>query len=270
MKIILFGSTGMLGNYIHLVLKHSYNILCITREMFDIENDKFSIVKSLLIREYEKDPDIICINCAGVIHQKCGNSEYKKYIRINSLFPHIISNICEPFNVPFIHITTDCVYDGTVGDYSTLHPHTATDIYGISKSIGEPEYATIIRTSIIGEELKHQKSLLEWVKQQSNSQINGYDNHLWNGVTCLALSNIIKNTIDNNTYWNGVKHVASENSITKYELCTYINTIYGLNIKILHHNSNVNKNMTLLPDIIERTPIFNQIKEMYEFSKSFN
>ena len=41
------------------------------------------------------------------------------------------------------------------------------------------------------------KSLLEWVISKKNSTINGFINHFWNGVTCLTLSNIIKNIIKN-------------------------------------------------------------------------
>ena len=47
----------------------------------------------------------------------------------------------------------NCVYTGKDGNYTEYSDHDATDIYGISKSLGEPEDATTIRTSIIGEEL---------------------------------------------------------------------------------------------------------------------
>ena len=52
------------------------------------------------------------------------------------------------------------MYDGSNGNYSINDAHTSTDMYGISKSLGEPEDASIIRTSIIGEELYGKKSLI--------------------------------------------------------------------------------------------------------------
>ena len=38
-------------------------------------------------------------------------------------------------------------------------------------------------------------SLIEWLKTNKNGTINGYENHFWNGVTCLTLANIIENII---------------------------------------------------------------------------
>ena len=70
-----------------------------------------------------------------------------------------------------IHITTDCVFTGLTGFYTETSTHDSLDIYGKTKSLGEPEKATVIRTSIIGEELYNKKSLLEWVKTNKNNRI---------------------------------------------------------------------------------------------------
>ena len=72
------------------------------------------------------------------------------------------------------------------------------------KSLGEPENACIIRTSIIGQEETHKKSLLEWILLNKDKEINGYVNHLWNGVTCLTLANIIQNIIHDKLFWKGI------------------------------------------------------------------
>ena len=61
----------------------------------------------------------------------------------------------------------------------------------MSKSLGELCKPTIIRISIIGEEVNNKRSLLEWVKSNSGKEINGYENHYWNGVTCLQLAKIV-------------------------------------------------------------------------------
>ena len=73
--------------------------------------------------------------------------------------------------------------------------------------IRRPENATIIRTSIIGHEINHKKSLLEWIISNKNKEINGYRNHLWNGVTCLTLAKIIKNMIDDNIFGKVYVHI---------------------------------------------------------------
>jgi dTDP-4-dehydrorhamnose reductase len=258
MKIYLFGSTGMLGRYIYLLLSKYYNVNCINRVDYNIKNDTFEKLEEILSSDLREN-DII-INCAGIIPQKYLKDEYKVYIKVNTLFPHKLSEIADKYNLKFIHITTDCVYDGIKGNYSESDLHTAKDIYGISKSLGEPKNTTIIRTSIIGEEITGKKSLIEWIKSNKDGEINGYTNHYWNGVTCLTLATFIKSIIENNNFWKGVKHIYSENIVTKYDLCCYVNEIYNLNIKINKFEDKIQKNMTLTGEIKIEENIFEQIK----------
>jgi dTDP-4-dehydrorhamnose reductase len=265
MKILLFGSSGMLGSYVYNILKCDYTIICIRRDGFDIEIDEWSKLKAII--EYNLNENDIIINCAGIIPQKISLDNYRTYIRTNTLFPHKLNEICKQKNAKLIHVTTDCVYDGLKGNYVESDKHTATNIYGISKSEGEPEDATVIRTSIIGEELSSKKSLLEWVRSNKNGKIQGFVNHYWNGVTCLTLANIIKEIISKNLFWNGVKHVFSSDIVSKYDLCCYINKIYSLNIDIEPHNDSVSKNMTLTGDkIFTIDNIYNQILKLKDFN----
>jgi len=269
MKIYLFGSTGMLGNYVKNQLNNSFKLKCINREDYDILEDTFDKLNDIM-KNLKKD-DVI-INCAGIIPQKTGNNEYKKYIKINTLFPHKLQNIAEKVNANFIHITTDCVFDGKKGlSYDENDTHTETNIYGISKSLGEPENATVIRTSIIGEELKGKKSLLEWVKSNKNKTINGYDNHLWNGVNCLTLAHIIKEIIDKQIYWQGVRHIFSPEIVSKYDLCCYISEIYKLNINInkIQHKNDIDKSLTSNYNIVNKFNIpyiLTQINDLYKIN----
>ena len=264
MVIVLFGSTGMLGRYVLKVLREKYEVICILRNDYDIENDNQSKLELQLNQILQKN-DII-INCAGIIPQKYTNDKFKTFIKINTLFPRKLNDISIKNGYMFIHITTDCVFDGIKGNYYPNDMHSATDIYGISKSLGEPDEATIIRTSIIGEELVGKKSLIEWVKSNKNRNIKGYTNHTWNGVTCLELAKIILNIIDNNIYWTGVRHIFSPNIVSKYDLCCYINKIYKLNIDIEKHEDSISKNMTLCGDkIFVLDNIYQQIAELSNF-----
>lgn len=231
MKIYIFGSDGMLGNYVKKYLSSKMlTTINLTRIDFDLENINKKSLNNLLISKELQEGDII-INCAGIIPQSNLNIN-KLYYKINSIFPIILSNICDSNKCKFIHITTDCVFSGKEGNYFENAIHDECNNYGTSKSLGEICQGTIIRTSIIGEEIKYKKSLLEWVKSNKDKEINGFVSHYWNGVTCLQLSKIIYEIIDKDLYWEGVRHIFSPNIISKYELCEIINKIYNLNIKI--------------------------------------
>lgn len=218
MKIFIFGSNGMLGNYLTQYLSSSFEVIPITRDEIDLTKD-FSLIKE----KYQFNEHDVIINAAGIIKQRNYSSD--ELIKVNSLFPHFLSTL----GCNVIHITTDCVFSGKEGSYNEDSLHDCVDDYGKSKSLGECEDLTVIRTSIIGEEVQNKKSLIEWVKSNKNTSINGYLNHFWNGVTCLELSKQIEKIIKTNTYWKGVRHYFSPDTVSKYQLVSYINEIYNLN-----------------------------------------
>lgn len=170
------------------------------------------------------------INCIGAIPQRHGDDDIRAYIKVNTKFPLKLEQACCSIGSLLIHITTDCVFDGTKGRYSELSPHTARDIYGVSKSLGELDHSCVIRTSIVGE-ADHSKGLLEWVRNR-HATINGFVNHHWNGVTCLQLAKFIAEIIRNKSWWYGVRHYHSDD-ITKFQLIEKIIKTYDLNVKVI-------------------------------------
>jgi dTDP-4-dehydrorhamnose reductase len=228
MKIFVFGSTGMLGTYVTKYFSsRGYDVVPVNRKNIDITKitDKISMNSTI------GEGDIV-INCAGLIKQRASTTEYD-FIKINTVFPHMLATTCKAKGARLIHVSTDCVFDGATGGYDELAPHNATDIYGRSKSLGEPSDATIIRTSIIGEENRNFLSLLEWVKSNKDSTVNGFTNHYWNGITCLKFAEICEYMIKNDLFWFLVKHIFSPSVVNKYELVAMISDVYNLNINVV-------------------------------------
>lgn len=227
MKVIVLGNTGMLGRYVSKYLKDKkFKVINISRDQCDAHRfDDFTF------RNFKFNEGDVFINCMGIIPQR-NQVNNGVFISVNSAFPHLIFEYCKKNKFKFIHITTDCVFSGKDGDYNEGSIHDEKDIYGKSKSLGEPDEATIVRASIIGEELFNKKSLLEWVKSNRNKTINGYINHYWNGITCLQFAKICEQIINNNMYWEDVKHVYSPRWINKFELVKMISEVYDLNITV--------------------------------------
>jgi dTDP-4-dehydrorhamnose reductase len=227
MKIFVFGSTGMLGTYVSKYFSNKgYEVVPISRKNIDITK----ITDKMLMDSTISKGDVV-INCAGLIKQRSGTTEYD-FIKINTMFPHMLAMACEAKGAKLIHVSTDCCFDGACGGYNENDKHNAADVYGRSKSLGEPSNATVIRTSIIGEEKSNFLSLLEWVKSNKDSTVNGFTNHYWNGITCLKFAEVCEYIIKNNLFWAEVKHIFSPNIVSKYELIKMISDIYNLNIEI--------------------------------------
>lgn len=269
-KIFIFGSNGMLGNYVKSYLSKEYKIISFTRINYDLNKLSINTVTTLLEDKHIQKNDIV-INCAGVIPQASNQRglNTRLYFTINSMFPVVLSQICDKLGAKMIHITTDCVFSGKDGNYNEDSVHDETNDYGMSKSLGELCKATIIRTSIIGEEINNKRSLLEWVKSNAGKSINGYKNHYWNGVTCLQLSKIISEIVERNLYWEGVRHIFSPYSVNKYELVKNICTIYNLNITVHEFETEHKIDKTITSNY---TPMF-EIPELHvqiEEMKSYN
>ena len=243
----------MVGHRLAKKLSNQYELFSLLRKRSDLDSNQFFekvLPKNQCIfiddiNEYENlnntvkkiSPDII-INCIGVIKQRDKVENVLNMKRINSLLPHILNEICNKNKIKLIHLSTDCVFSGTKGNYQESDNPDPIDEYGESKLLGEIKKgnALTIRTSFIGPELFNKKSLFEWVKSQKNGEIDGFTNAIYSGLTTLAFSKIIENIIDKHQDLNGIWHISSD-PISKFDLIEMINQKFNLKIKINRNSS---------------------------------
>lgn len=221
--------------------------------------DYFNIACELCIRPYNKffeDTDYWYIPVTEVSKTKYSGMVFNLEVEDNHSY--LVNGGASVHN---------CVYDGLKGGYNEYSEQDALDTYGFTKSIGEPSTATVIRTSIIGEELNNFSSLLEWVKSNKGKEIRGYINHRWNGITCLQFAKICKIIIDNDLYWPGVHHITSPYAVSKYELTKMISDVYELDITVVPFETDVicDRTMTTVFRSFDIPPLKDQLIEMKEF-----
>lgn len=234
-KILILGSTGLLGNTVakYFLNNNAYDVVTTYRNKkyaFD-GNSVFFDVLSEDFTDIPRNVDYV-INCIGIIKPFMSQS-IKNAITINSLFPHKLSEWCEENSSRMIHITTDCVFSGARGKYTESDKHDPTDAYGKSKSLGEcADNAMVLRTSIIGNEIHKNASLVAWAKSQKGCEVNGYVNHFWNGVTTGEYAKICDKIISADMYEKGLFHVHAADDVTKNQMLYYFNDKYDLQLKI--------------------------------------
>lgn len=237
MKVLLLGVTGMLGSAVYKVLRDRNDLVITARDSSKlgllgkinatfIEFDAEKMMKdytekrgSTYLSEFVEEVGYVdyVINAIGVtIPFSLKNPALTFFV--NSALPHILARQYGP---RLIHITTDCVYSGTDGDspYNENSKHSPVDIYGLSKSLGEPTNCLTIRTSIIGPELSGNTGLLGWFLTNAQPEIilNGFTDHLWNGITTHQFGVVCDNIMWRGPIGTGLFHVFS-NTVTKYEM----------------------------------------------------
>lgn len=268
-NIVVFGN-GMLATYVARFFNQfpEYRVIVFTRNNIGDFREITSIGKlsSKIDRILGFDGKFVFVNAAGVIKPQVDKVGKLSTIQINSVLPHIIANFCEVFHFKFIHASTDCTF-GYSGNYKVSDIHDCEDLYGRSKSLGEPDNAIVIKTSIIGEEVDQARSLVEWVKSNAGKTINGFTNHWWNGNSCLQWAKFAKHCIDNDipyfTY-----HLTGQ-TVTKYELLRQINEVYNLGITVNPTEDCVSIDRTLVSNckhLYAVPPLQQQLEEMKTFS----
>lgn len=227
----------MLGHVLlnKLKLIRSFEVFDITRNKVErINNYKCDVTNFDSLQGIIKEikPNYI-INCVGVLI-KGSMQDPSNAILINALLPHRLAEFSKLVGAKLIHVSTDCVFDGSKGNYIETDNKTAQDTYGLSKSLGEindSENLTL-RTSIIGPELKDNgEGLFSWFMKQKG-EVNGFTESIWGGVTTIELAKAIIMSMEQNL--TGLIHLTNGIPITKHDLLLLIKNEFSLNQIILN------------------------------------
>lgn len=245
MRLLIVGTTGMLGNTLFRYFQQQPEIEVsgtvrnararsyFAPEYHDaiidgVDADQFDSVISAVAKA---KPDIV-VNAIGLIKQLQSSNDPLNALPLNSLFPHRLARLCAVAGARLIHISTDCVFTGSVGNYSETDIPDAGDLYGRSKLLGEVDYphAITLRTSIIGHELDSANGLIDWFLAQQTSA-RGYTRAVFSGFPTVELARIIDRHVIPRPELHGLYHVASA-PISKYELLKLVARAYDKDIAL--------------------------------------
>lgn len=237
MKIMLLGKHGMLGHQLLKTLLKNHEVFGVGRELFDA-TDKRGDFAWLSERLTTYKPEVL-INCIGVVKQR--KHEPDNMIEVNALLPHRLYRMAREVGARLIHFSTDCVFSGSLRNYSEDSVPDPVDLYGRTKHLGEvvADGALTIRTSIIGHELYgRQQGLLEWFLSHGDETVKGYSSAAFSGLTTNELSKIVEMVVSKYPHLQGVWHVAGPR-ITKLALLTLIKQAYCSPTQIVPESSPV-------------------------------
>lgn len=246
-SILVFGAAGMLGHMLVRTLSDSHQVTGTISKAFNQSGrlgeilPKHRCVDLLDVRDFvmvertilDWQPDVV-VNCVGLIKHKMNTESVLEAVLINSAFPHHLARLCDKLNIRLIHFSTDCVFEGTPGMKRLTDTPNATDEYGITKRLGEVGYGTslTLRTSIVGRQISGTEALFEWVISQRDKEVHGFKKAIYSGLTTRALSEVVRQVIEQHPDLIGLYQVASS-PITKFDLISHLNDKLKLNITII-------------------------------------
>jgi dTDP-4-dehydrorhamnose reductase len=247
MRIAILGASGLVGHKLMQKLTDRFHNVfgLLRRSQADFPFlRRFSpqhIREGVEVREFERlaswlgmlEVDVI-LNCVGLTKRRAEIEDWPTAIEVNSLFPHRLAQWAARHQKRVIHFSTDCVFDGTLGNYHEDSLPSGRDVYGRTKALGEigGDGSLTIRSSFIGRELSQFSDLLEWFLHQSGPRIRGFRQAWYSGISTIELARIIGDIIEYQPDLTGLYHLSLPEPINKYELLCLARDAFGRNIEI--------------------------------------
>ena len=237
-SVLVLGASGLIGSTIY-----KYLVSQKTLEVFGTYNSNKPPFKNIIKFNFLKDDKSflkeysIIINCIGITKHNIKASNLSLMYNLNIKLPLILDELSKKKITNVIHISTDCVFSGKIGNYKENSNDYSLSYYGETKRIAEMilKNCLVIRTSTVGHEFFFKNGLLEWFLSQKKKCI-GFNNAYFNGLTTLELSKIIyKYFIYKSFFPNKIINVGSK-KISKYELLSKMKDLYHRNIEIEKDN----------------------------------
>lgn len=244
MRVLVLGASGMLGNAMLRVMSGQENwtvygtlrspnpaLQALAPQAQLLHGIHADQPDSLLAAFAQSRPEVV-INCVGLVKQLASADDPLEAIPINAILPHRLARLCELAQARLVHISTDCVFSGSQGNYRESDIPDAEDLYGRSKLLGEvsDRHAITLRTSIIGHELGRDHGLVGWFLSQQG-RVKGYTEAIFSGLPTYELARVVRDHVIPNTDLHGLYHVAAE-PISKHDLLQIVNRIYGKALQI--------------------------------------
>jgi len=250
MRALILGANGMLGHRVWRHLSDHMDAYAVVRRPYhelaslgwfdetrvidgvDVTSDgdlhhAFAIAR----------PDVV-VNAVGIVKQRDDAADAVQSVAINALLPHRLAAACATSGARLIHVSTDCVFSGSQGNYVETDVPDARDLYGRSKLLGEVDGpgCITIRTSMIGREIGSARGLLEWFLSHRGETVKGFTRARFSGLTTAELSRVIHEIAVHHGALRGVWHVASE-QINKFDLLSLVNDTLGLGTTLVADDS---------------------------------
>jgi dTDP-4-dehydrorhamnose reductase len=225
-KMIIFGSSGLVGSAIAEGLRDSYSLLTPTHGEVDVTNQQQVTGYITRVR-----PDYI-IYAAGLARVDACQESPRRALALNATAPGFIAHT----GVPTMYISTDAVFDGK----PRAHPYTEDDIpnpfsvYGETKLQGEEAVRTasdkniILRIVTAFTYRKHMRSDFMRRAVETLLQHKPYPAISDQQVSPLLLP-LLPQAIDAiiSTRQTGTFHLGSTDSATNFEIISMVARKFG-------------------------------------------
>jgi dTDP-4-dehydrorhamnose reductase len=243
MKVFITGGSGLLGSALCYHFAKKWQVICgyhshpATLKINNVRNAQINIIDQNSLEAVKSvEPDVVIHAAALTNLEYCEANPKEAYI-MNVAGTQNVVEVCNKTNAKIVYINTDYVFDGKKGNYAEQDETNPLSVYAKTKLEGEQ---IVCRNSL--NYLSVRTSFHGWALNKhsiSSSIIDSFRNHKSvraatdqrNSIMyTLDLAEILMKMLEKDL--EGIYHVASSNSMSRYEFALCIAKTFGLDSKL--------------------------------------
>ncbi len=238
-RILITGASGLLGINLAMDAMREHEVVGIDRGR--LKSAPFRVIQADILKTDEINsildsthPDGL-INCAALANlEKCEEDPIQAKL-LNTDLPGELAVACAKRNLPFIHLSTDSVFDGTKeGIYTEADEPNPLGMYAQTKLEGEraalsanPQ-AIVARVNFFGWSLGGRRSLGEFFVNNlsEGKNVNGFTDVIFCPMWVNHLSRLLIEMLEKDLH--GLYHVVGAQAMNKYQFGVEVARKFGL------------------------------------------
>ena len=240
-KLLITGTSGLLGNKIVKAAKHNYEVLpTYNTEPLHPNSVKLEITNlTEALKVFNKlEPNIVIHTASETNVDKC-EIEKEHAWKTNAEGTRNIAEACQKVNAKLVCISTDYVFDGEKGLYDEEDKPNPVNYYGLTKLEGEKQvikhcknYA-ILRTSVLYGWHPWKQNFTTWIINQlkQGKEITVVNDHYNTPTWAGNLAEIAIEVAERNL--QGMYHASGRERISRYEFAKQIARTFNLNADLV-------------------------------------
>ena len=234
MTWLVLGANGQLGQELINLLK-SKNIKAIGTDQKEID---FAKPNEIAEKLKKLNPSHI-VNCGAYTQVDKAEEEPELANLINAQAVGVIAKFAAEEKIPFVHISTDYVFDGTAtSPYLESEKVNPKSVYGSSKALGEEETvenntsAYILRTAWVYGEYGNNFPKVIAKKLKNNEQLNVVNDQIGSPTWTFDLASAIVEVLEKKPE-PGIYHVTNSESCSWFEFAQEIAKSINVDINLV-------------------------------------
>ena len=230
MRLLLFGSNGMLGQKINSVFA-GRGLEVITADRINAQyNFDFTDDIKLANCIIDVKPDVI-VNTAAIVDLGLCEQDSGLSYRVNTRIPGILAELCRAHDIYLVQISTDHYFaEAGARKHTEEDKIVLVNEYARTKYLGEQlalthENSLILRTNIVGFRGVGKHTFVEWVIDEliNDSEMNLFTDFYTSSMHTLDFARILFDVINKRP--NGVYNLASSDVNNKKDFVLALSSV---------------------------------------------